>query len=111
MKSMLLSALRTTRGKVVLAVLIAIAVFQLWLTIAAPGKISPEINREARRVDVMVTLPFPPERFHIQKFQDFGRVSGTRENSVHVRGVNVARLNALARPYWVRSVEPLKTGG
>lgn len=111
MKNMLRDALRSTKGKVVLAVLAALAVFQIWLSIAAPAKISQDVQRDARRVDVVVTLAFPPERFHIQKFQDFGRVSGTRENSVQVRGVNGARLNALARPYWVRAVEPLETGG
>ena len=33
----------------------------------------------AERVNILVTLPFPPERFHVQLFQTFGRVSGTQE--------------------------------
>jgi hypothetical protein len=44
-------------------------------------------------------------------FQRYGRVSGTQDNSVEVRGVRQADLAALARPYWVRRVEPLPTGG
>ncbi|TKT74821.1 hypothetical protein XW59_022825 [Aquamicrobium sp. LC103] len=89
----------------------AICAWQVWLSLAAPGKIAPGIDSEKRRVDVLVTLPFPPERFHIQKFQKFGRISGTKGNSVQLRGVNRAVLQALARPFWVKQVEPLATGG
>ena len=52
-------------------------------------------------------LPFPPERFHVLMFQRFGRVSGTQDQSVEVRGVDPARLNAIARYYWVSRIEPL----
>jgi hypothetical protein len=43
--------------------------------------------------------------------QRFGRVSGTENNSVEVRGVKREDLNAVARPYWVRSVGPMNEGG
>ena len=63
------------------------------------------------RVNVQVTLAFPPERFHVLALQRFGRVSGTENNSVEVRGVNQEDLNAVAKPYWVRSVGPMEEGG
>jgi hypothetical protein len=44
-------------------------------------------------------------------FQKYGRVSGTQDNSIEVRGVNQANLTAVARPYWVTRVEPLPIGG
>ncbi|TWG96723.1 hypothetical protein L598_002500000310 [Mesorhizobium sp. J18] len=105
--SMLRDAIYSTRGKVVIGVITAIVGWQVWLSVAAAGKIGEGIPQEGRRVDVLVTLAFPPERFHIQKFQKLGRVSGTKENSVQVRGVNRADLKALARPFWVLRVEPL----
>lgn len=105
--SLLRDAIRSTRGKVVIAVVAAIVGWQVWLSAAAAGKIGEGIAQEGRRVDVRVTLAFPPERFHIQKFQKLGRVSGTKENSVQVRGVNRADLTSLARPFWVLRVEPL----
>lgn len=105
------AALGSAKARIVLAVLGCLLAWQLWLTIAAPGKIAPGIPDDARRVDLLVTLPFPPERFHIQKFQERGRVSGTKGNSVQVRGVNRADVTAIARPYWVVKVEPLPTGG
>jgi hypothetical protein len=44
-------------------------------------------------------------------FQKFGRVSGTQDNTVELRGVNKADLLSVARPYWVVKVEPLPTEG
>jgi len=97
----------STRGRVVIAVVAALIGWQIWLSAAAGGKIAEGIPEDRRRVDVLVTLSFPPERFHIQKFQRLGRVSGTSGNSVQVRGVNRADLRRLARPFWVERVEPL----
>ena len=62
-------------------------------------------------VTVLVTLAFPPERFHVLAFQKYGRVSGTQDNAVELRGVNKADLTSVARPYWVIKVEPLPTEG
>ena len=57
---------------------------------------------------MLVTLTCTPERFHVLAFQQYGRVSGTQDESIEVRGVQVANLNAVARPYWVKRVEPLR---
>ena len=94
-----------------LAVLVFYLAWQLWLTLAAPGKIASGFPAGAEKVNILVTLPFQPERFHVQLFQTFGRVSGTQNNAIEVRGVKRADLASLARPYWVRRVEPLPTGG
>lgn len=104
------AALRSNRLKLVLGLALLYAAFQLWQTLAAPGKIA-EGFPERRRVNATVTLPFPPERFHILVFQGYGRVSGTQDNTIEVRGINKQDLPAVARPYWVRRVEPLKEGG
>jgi hypothetical protein len=105
--SMVRHVIASPRTKVVIGVIAALIGWQIWLSVAAMGKIAEDIPSETRRVDVLVTLNFPPERFHIQKFQKLGRVSGTSGNSVQVRGVNRADLSALARPFWVARVEPL----
>ncbi|MDF0518889.1 hypothetical protein P0R31_16775 [Bradyrhizobium yuanmingense] len=87
------------------------ALFQLWLTITAPGKISPELTGTSEKVNVQIELPFTPERFHVLAFQQYGRVSGTDEHSIELRGVKRTDLNAVARPYWVTAVGPIKEGG
>ena len=102
---------RSLRGRIALGALVAYFAWQGWLSVAAPGKVAPGFNAGAGKVNILVTLPFPPERFHLLVFQRHGRVSGTQDNAVEVRGVRPADLNSVARPYWVSRVEPLPTGG
>jgi len=106
---MLNDALRSRRFHILLAIAGFYLAWQLWLTVAAPQKITG-LAGASEKVNVLVTLPFAPERFHVQRFQTYGRVSGTQDNAVEVRGVKRTDLTTLARPYWVRRVEPLKPG-
>ena len=107
---MLNDALRSRKTHVLLAVVVCYLAWQLWLTIAAPYKIA-DFPNGPEKVNVLITLPFPPERFHVQLFQTYGRVSGTQDNAVEVRGVKRADLATVARPYWVTRVEPLQPEG
>ena len=109
------AVLASGRGRLVLGALLCYLAWQGWLGIAAPGKIAAGLNAQEEKakekVNILVTLPFAPERFHVIVFQRYGRVSGTQDNSIEVRGVKKADLHAVARPYWVTRVEPLPTGG
>jgi hypothetical protein len=109
--SVLAAILRSTKGRVVLGLVALYLAWQAWLSLAAPAKIAPGFPPEREKVNVLVTLPFPPERFHVLAFQKHGRVSGTLDNSIEVRNVKREDLRVLARPYWVTRVEPLKEGG
>ena len=109
--SLVPDALRSNKFRIVLGVIAAWAGFQLWLTLAAPGKISPELGGNSEKINVQVELPFTPERFHVLAFQPYGRVTGTDDHSIELRGVNRTDLNAVARPYWVTAVGPIKQGG
>lgn len=102
------AVLRSTQGRVALALLVAWIGYEAWLSWSAPGKIAEGIPTDRDKVHLLVTLPFPPERFHVMVFQRFGRVSGTDGNTIEVRGVQRTDLTRLARPYWVSRVEPLK---
>jgi len=107
---MLRDALRSRKTHILLLLAACYLAWELWLTIAAPYKIG-DFGDVPEKVNILVTLPFPPERFHVQLFQTYGRVSGTQENAVEVRGVKRADLTTVARPYWVTRVEPLQPGG
>jgi hypothetical protein len=107
---MLKDALRSRKAHILMAVAAAYLAWQLWLTIAAPQKIA-NFAGSSEKVNILVVLPFEPERFHVQMMQTYGRVSGTQEKSVEVRGVKRADLTTIARPYWVTRVEPLQPGG
>ena len=106
---MLGDVLKSRRFHILLAVACCYLLWQVWLSIAATYKITG-LAGESGKVNILVTLPFPPERFHVQRFQTYGRVSGTQENAVEVRGVKRSDLTTVARPYWVRRVEPLQPG-
>lgn len=103
-------ALRSRKVHVLMAVAAFYFAWEVWLTIAAPGKLV-DLGSGGDRVNILVTLSFPPERFHVQLLQTYGRVSGAEDNAVEVRGVKRSELTSIARPYWVRRVEPLKSGG
>ena len=109
--SLVSETLRSAKGRIVLGVIVAWGAFQLWLTLAAPGKISPDLAGTSEKLNVQIELPFTPERFHVLAFQKYGRVSGTDEHSIELRGVKRTDLNAIARPYWVTSVGSIKEGG
>jgi hypothetical protein len=104
---MLRDALRSRKFHILLAFAGFYVAWQVWLTIAAPNKIA-NLSGNSEKVNVLVTLAFPPERFHFQRFQTYGRVSGTEQNAVEVRGVRRVDLTTVARPYWVKRVEPLQ---
>lgn len=90
-----------------LSILAAYLGWQLWLTLAAPGKVAPEL-RSQPRVNVLVTLPFVPERFHVLAMQRYGRLAGTEDTGIELRNVRAEDLDAIARPYWVRRVKPME---
>ena len=101
-------AARSTRGRIVIGAVVALLLWKLALLLLAPSKVMPGFTPNARgQVNVLVTLTCTPERFHVLAFQQYGRVSGTQDDSIEVRGVSFAKLNAVAQPYWVKRVEPL----
>lgn len=103
-----LRALLSTRQARFLSALVLFYVgWNLTLALLAPNKIDPAVPRTRLRTDIAVVLRFPPERFHIEQLQQFGRVAGTQGARVEVRGVRVSDLERLARPFWVVRIEPL----
>ncbi len=99
--------LRSRQFRVVGLAVVVYGLCQGYLSLKAPGKVAPEIDRSKARVAVVVELPFVPERFHVLTFQRYGRVSGTSDHSVELRGVRPADLESIARYYWVLRVVPL----
>lgn len=109
---LLRALLATWHGRVLAAALLLAIAWQAWLSVDAPGKVAPQVKAAAGpKVNLLVTLAFPPERFHVLAFQQYGRVSGTQDHAVELRGVNKADLLSVARPYWVVRVEPLPNEG
>ena len=105
---LLRDAAASTRGGIVIGAIIALVIWNVGLSLVAPTKVKPGFAPNARgQVNALVTLRCTPERFHVLAFQKYGRVSGTQDETIEVRGIRVAELNAVARPYWVKTVAPL----
>ena len=100
--------IRSKRGRAVLGAFAVWLAFQAWLTIAAPSKISTALAGTSDKVNIQIGMPFTPERFHVLAFQKYGRIAGADDHSIGLRGVKRTDLDAVARPYWVTSVGPLK---
>jgi hypothetical protein len=106
---MMRDAAGSTRGRIVVGLVVALLAWKLGLILIAPGKVMPGFKGNARgQVAALVTLTCTPERFHVLAFQQYGRVSGTEDKTIELRGIQVADLDAVARPYWVKRVEPLR---
>ena len=91
--------------------LLAIAVlwggWEAYLRISAARRIGPDVARALARepfVNVVVTLGFAPEEFHIRLFQTHGVVSGVRGTTVLLNRVPAQDVARIARYYWVRRV-------
>ncbi len=77
--------------------------------LTAPGRIDPALKpalRQEAPLDVVVTLGFPPEDFHIRLFQGYGVVSGVRGTTVLVSRVRPEDVQRIARYYWVSRITP-----
>lgn len=99
---------QSTQGRIVFVCVLLYAVWQIHLGVSAPGKVADVLREGKGKVNVQVILPFAPDRFHVMAMQQFGRVSGTEDTSIEVRGVKRDDLSSLARPFWVKRIEPLK---
>lgn len=107
---LVLAALGSRRGLILLGLLVAWLGWEIWLALVAPSKIARGFP-DRQRVSALISLPFAPERFHILVFQRFGRVSGTEGNAVELRNIDKNQLETIARYYWVKRIEPLQPGG
>ena len=90
-----------------LALAVAWVGWEVFLRLSAPGRLEPELAGALARdrlVNVVVTLGFAPEEFHIRLFQTYGVVSGVNGTSVLLNRVPGEDVTRIARYYWVRRI-------
>ncbi|MDQ7842976.1 MAG: hypothetical protein QN141_05630 [Armatimonadota bacterium] len=95
--------------RVAVALVVLTLAWQGWLFWQARAKVPADLAAyvsDRGTVDLVVTLRFPPERFHVLMFQRFGRVVGTEGRAVELRGVPLGRVREIARFYWVERIVP-----
>ena len=104
-------ALASRKTHVLLAIAALYLAWQVWLSVAAPGKIADfpagsergQHTRDAAVPAGTVSCPAIPDlRTGVRNTRQCRRSSGSETQRT---------LRALARPYWVKRVEPLPPGG
>lgn len=93
-----------------LAVVLVLGGYMAYGRLTAPSRIAPALRAELASggyVDIAVRLPFKPEQFHINLFQQVGTVRGVQGNVVLIGRVRTADVTRLARYYWIQHIDPL----
>ncbi|MEV1329322.1 hypothetical protein AB0J20_07075 [Micromonospora costi] len=109
LRSILTSVVRMPALRRIGVVVLLVLAWQVWLSVQAVGKVAPGVGDhpdQRGRFSVDVVLNFAPERYHILELQKHGRVAGTSDNTVHLRSVSPAGVDALAREYWIERIDP-----
>lgn len=99
---------RSTAFRTVAVIVVLALAWQLYLTIRAPGRIDPALAsavEQGEPLRVSVSLPFPAERFHSLKLQDYGHVMGVEGDRIDLRSVRPESVSALAKIYWIERVD------
>jgi hypothetical protein len=79
-----------------------------WAT--GPSKVAGELRGADGLVNVVVHLPFEPERYHLETLSGYGSFAGRGGADRQVRLIRVTpgNLTALSRLHWVSSIEPFE---
>lgn len=75
----------------------------------AGGKISPDIDRNAAQVDIVVDIKFEPRIFHQETLAELGVFSGRNRDDrsqLRLRAVSQDSLAQISRLYWVDQIVP-----
>jgi hypothetical protein len=81
--------------------------WEVYLAATTPSRLDPGLAAalpQAPLVNVVVTLGFPPEDFHVRLFQGYGVVSGVQGTRVRLNRVRAEDVRRIARYYWVRRI-------
>jgi hypothetical protein len=101
------SVLRHRTARFLVAVALLWIGWETYLVVSARWRLDPALARDLDAgglVNVVVTLGFAPEDFHIRIFQGHGIVSGVRGTTVLLNRVPAGDVRQISRYYWVQNV-------
>lgn len=101
--------LGTVGGRTLAVVVVLLLAYQVWIGVSASGRVADGVGDDPDRrgrFAVDVVLGFAPERFHVLKLQEYGRVRGTTGNVIHLHMVTEDGVDAMSRTYWIKELRP-----
>jgi hypothetical protein len=106
-----MTAVRHRTVRFLIVVVVLVLGWQTYLLVSAGRRLDASLRADLDRggpVNVVITLGFAPEDFHIRVFQSHGIVSGVRGTTVTLSRVPAADVRRIARYYWVQRISPPK---
>lgn len=86
-----------------------LAAYHGWLYLTGPSRMTDRLRaRMAERpatVNVLVTVNFPPEEFHIRLLQQVGNMRGVEGSTAKLYTITPASVRYVSRHYWIRSID------
>ena len=80
------------------------ALWWAWILATSDAKIAPGLLEGPERKHVVVELRFSPEKFHMLRLQEVGRIQVVEDRRIHLLDVAPPHIKAFARHYWVKSI-------
>ena len=98
---------RDVRFLIVVGVLVALYIGQGF--VSGPSRISERLqarlDQDPATVDILVTAKFPAEAFHMDKYQNYGGVRGTKGKTTALYKVTPDSVRKLSRYYWIDNID------
>jgi hypothetical protein len=91
-----------------ITILLLFGGWEVYGRVSAQTRLMPAVHQALERdepLDVVLTLPFAPEQFHVKLLQQYGTVSGVQSTSVIIRRMTPDRLRELSKSYWIERIE------
>ena len=68
-------------------------------------RLSARLAEYPTRVNIAITTNFAPESFHMELYQQFGRMRGTKGNTAILFRVRPSAVAQLSRRYWIKEID------
>ena len=69
------------------------------------ARLSARLAEDPSRVNIAVTTRFAPEAFHMELYQRYGSLRGTRGNTAILFRVKPSAVGQLSRRYWIHRID------
>lgn len=86
-----------------------LAAYHGYLYVTGPSRMTDRLRARLAQgpptVNVLVTVKFPPEEFHIRLLQQVGNMRGVEGSTAKLYTVSPAAVRYVSRHYWIHRID------